>query len=79
MIMIEVSREQNESNSSVLRRFSKKVQGSGIVKRLKGMRFSERALSSYKKKKSALKRLTRRNEYERLKKLGKIDVAPSRS
>ncbi len=79
MIMIEVSREQNESNSSVLRRFSKKVQGSGIVKRLKGMRFSERALSSYKKKKSALTRLARRTAYERLKKLGKVDVTARRS
>lgn len=79
MIRIEVQRDQTESNSSVLRRFTKKVQGAGIVKRVKGMRFAERALSDYKKKKSALKRLTRRAAYERLKKLGKVDVTPSRS
>ncbi len=69
--VIQVTREQNESNSSVLRRFSKRVQGSGIIRQVKSLRAAERPQSHYKKKKSALKRLTRRAEYERLKKLGK--------
>ena len=68
---IEVKRESSESNSSVMRRFSKRVQGSGIIRRVKSLRAVERPQSHYKKKKSALKRLTRRAEYERLKKLGK--------
>ncbi len=69
--VIEVKREANESNSSVLRRFSKRVQGAGIIRRVKSRRAAERSQSHYKKKRSALKRLTRRAEYERLKKLGK--------
>lgn len=69
--VIEVKREQSESNSGVLRRFSKRVQGAGIIRLVKSRRASERPQSHYKKKKSALKRLTRRAEYERLKKLGK--------
>ncbi len=72
MIMIEVKRDQSESTSSVMRRFSKRVQGSGIIKKIKARKSLERPLSQYKKKKSALKRLARRADYERLKKLGKI-------
>lgn len=78
MIIIEVKRDSTESTSGVLRRFSKRVQGSGIVKRAKKLRFTERPLSHYKKKKSALVRLERRNAYERLKKLGKIAATPAR-
>lgn len=70
--VIEVQRDQNESNSSLLRRFSKKVQGSGIIRRVKSLKATERVQSHFKKKQSALKRLARRTEYEKLKKLGKI-------
>lgn len=71
MIMIEVKRDGTESTGSAMRRFSKKVQGAGIVRLVKSLKATERPLSHYKKKKAALKRITRRNEYERLKKLGK--------
>ncbi len=68
---IEVVRDGNESNSSLLRRFSKRVQGSGIIRRVKGLKAATRTESHYKRKKSALKRIERSAEYERLKKLGK--------
>jgi ribosomal protein S21 len=69
---IEVSKNSNESTASLLRRFSKKVQGSGLVRHIRGTRFSERNKSELKKKQDALKKLARRAEYERLWKLGKI-------
>jgi ribosomal protein S21 len=70
--MIEVKREAAESTGSVLRRFSKRVQGSGLIRKVKALKATERPLSAYKQKKSALTRLARRAAYERLKKLGKI-------
>lgn len=76
MIRIEVVRESNESNSSVLRRFSKRVQGSGVVRKAKSLKSLERPLSTYKRKKRALKRIARRTEVEYLKKLGKIANEP---
>lgn len=76
MIRIEVKRESSESTASALRRFSKRVQGLGLVKRLKAHKSAERKLSDYKRKKAALKRLARRAEYVRLKKLGKIAATP---
>ncbi|MEK7610721.1 MAG: 30S ribosomal protein S21 [Patescibacteria group bacterium] len=72
MITIEVKRLPNESNSSLMRRFSKRVQISGLIKKVKAGRFRVRAQSEYKKKQSALKMLARREHYARLKKLGKI-------
>ena len=72
MITVEVTRDQSESSSSVIRRFSKKVLGASIIKKAKSLKSRERVVSHYKKKKATLKRINRRAEIERLKKLGKI-------
>lgn len=70
--VIEVRKNPNENNMSVLRRFSRRVQESGIIRKVKGARYNERKDSKIKIKKSALKRMERRKEIEKLKKLGKI-------
>ena len=70
--VIEVRKNPNENNSSVLRRFSRRIQESGIIRRVKSSRYNERKESKLKVKKSALKRMERRKEIEKLKKLGKI-------
>lgn len=69
---IEVKKNVNENNLSLLRRFSRKVQDARIVQKIKNERYSERKPSKLSTKKSALKRLERRTEYDKLKKLGKI-------
>ncbi len=70
--VIEVKKNPNENNSSILRRFSRRIQESGIVRKVKGARYNERKESKLKVKKSALKRMARRIEIEHLKKLGKM-------
>ncbi len=70
--VIQVIKNPNENNASVLRRFSRRIQESGIIHKVKGNRYNERKESKLKVKKSALKRLIRRKEYEVLKKLGKV-------
>jgi len=72
MNSIEVQRAGNESNASLLRRFTKRVQGSGILRAVRGRRYAERMESPLKKKQSALKRISKREDYNRLRKLGKI-------
>jgi ribosomal protein S21 len=72
--VIEVKKNSNENNASVLRRFQRKVQESGIVRKVKGSRYNLRQESKLKVKKSALKKLSRRTEIEKLKKLGKAIV-----
>lgn len=70
--VIEVKKNSNENNSSILRRFSRRIQESGIIRKVKGARYNVRKESRLKVKKGALKRISRRIEIEHLKKLGKM-------
>ncbi len=71
-VVIQIEKNPNENNASILRRFSRRVQESGIIHKVKGQRYNERKESKVKVKKSALKRMARRKEIEKLRKLGKI-------
>ena len=62
-----------ESNLSLIKRFSKRLQGLGVLRRAKTLRYTARPLSAYKKKQQALKRLTHRAEIERQQKLGLLE------
>ncbi len=68
---IEVKKAANESNMTLVRRFSRRVQEAGIIRTVKGQRYNERDPSKLDRKTSALNRLKRGKEIERLKKLGK--------
>ena len=70
--VIEVKKNPNENNASLLRRFSRKIQESNIIQKVKGNRYNERKESKLKVKKGTLKRLARRKENDKLRKLGKI-------
>lgn len=70
--IIEIKKNANENNASVLRRFTRKVQESGIIHKVKNSRYNERAESKVKVKAATLKRINRRKETERMRKLGKI-------
>lgn len=69
---IQVTKNQNENGLSLLRRFSRRMQESGIIQKVKGKRYSERAESKLSVKNRALKRIAKRKEMERLRKLGKL-------
>lgn len=69
--VVQVDKNPNENNAGVLRRFSRRIQESGIIHKVKGGRYNVREESKLKQKKSALKRMARRKEIETLKKLGK--------
>lgn len=69
--MIEVKRKEGENTLSVLRRFTKKVQQSGNLRLVKGLRFSKRAVSRLVKKRNALKRFETKKHYAEMEKLGK--------
>ena len=69
---VKVERGESENNLSVLRRFTKRMQGSGVLRRIRKQRFHKRTLSQSVRKKQALKALGKREKYEELVKLGKI-------
>lgn len=77
MINIEVEKNNNENNVNLLRRFTKRVQGSGILPRVRSIRYKERKLSAYKRKIKTLKSIRRKEEIAELIKMGKMTAKPA--
>ena len=71
-INAEVSKTGSESALSTIRKFSRKVQGTGLVKTVRAQRYFERDKSKTVSKKRALKLLKRRAEFKQLVKEGKV-------
>lgn len=77
-INVEVSKTGSETALATIRKFSRKVQGTGLVKTVRKQRYFARSASKTVKKKHALKLLKRRAEYRQLVKEGKVIEAPAR-
>ncbi len=71
-MVLEVKKQERETTQSLVRRFTKAVQGSGILIRARKIRFKERKKSGTMQKKAAKTREERKNKYEMLKKLGRL-------
>jgi ribosomal protein S21 len=67
---MEVKRKEGESPTSLLYRFSKKVQQSGILKEVRKRRFKGRLANRTKRRRLALKREVKRAEISRKRRLG---------
>ena len=69
---IEVRKKEGESSGTLMYRFTKKIQQSGVLKEAKKRRFYHRAVNRHKRRVSALHRESRIKEMARMKKLGLI-------
>lgn len=69
---VEVEKNNNESSANVIRRFTKRVQGAGIVPKVRSSRYFTRNKSSNVRRTAKLKKLEKRDAYEKLMKLGKV-------
>ena len=69
---LEVKKKERENSQSLVRRFTKRVQQSGILRRARKTMFKRREKSGNMEKKAALRREKMKGEYEKLKKLGKV-------
>jgi len=69
---VEITKKKNESNISLLKRFGRKVQEAGVIRKSKSIRYAERPKSAFVKKKNKLKTLSKTAEIEKQIKLGKI-------
>jgi ribosomal protein S21 len=76
---VKVEKQPNENSTSVIRRFTKRVQQSGVLHRAKNLRYAQRDTSKQMKKRQTLKSLRRKEEREELIKLGKLPERPHRS
>ena len=70
---LEVKKQLTESSQALVRRFTRGIQQSGILFRVRRRQFHRRPKSPQAQKKAALRREQARKEYEKLKKLGKME------
>ena len=69
---INISKKENENNSTLLRRFTRRFQESGIGPKVKGMKFNDRVPSLLMKRAAKLNKMSRKAVIEEQIKLGKI-------
>jgi ribosomal protein S21 len=75
---VQVDKNGGESTANLIRRFTKRVQGAGIIPKVRKGRYHERIKSENVKKTKKLKRLKSKAVYDELLKLGKIAERPTR-
>jgi ribosomal protein S21 len=75
---VEVKKNNQESIANLIRRFTKRVQGSGIITRLRKERYYKRTKSDTVNRVSKLKKLEKKAKYEKLLKLGKVQETRAR-
>jgi len=71
--MIEAKRKDNEAVGAFLRRFTRKVQQSGVLIKSRKLRFKEDKKTKREKQDAAVRRAVNLKERERLFKLGKLE------
>lgn len=68
---VQVEKNQNESSANIIRRFTKRMQNAGIVRRMRDARYYKRDKSSNVRKEARLKKLVKKDAYEVAYKMGK--------
>ncbi len=71
--MIQVRKRDREAPESLIRRFSRRVQQSGVLKRVRAIRFRPEEKSRGKRRDEALYKVEIRKEITKLKKIGRFD------
>jgi ribosomal protein S21 len=71
--LVEVRKKEGESNESLLRRFTKKVQASGVLIRAKKGRFFNAPKSKLEIRENAARRKLIQDKKEFLRKIGKLE------
>ncbi len=73
MINVTVTKTGSENSMSLVRRFSKRVLGAGIIRRVKDNRYRQRELSKSKRRAGALRRIAKHEKTANLERLGLVD------
>jgi ribosomal protein S21 len=76
-INVQVDKNNNESSANVIRRFTKRVQGAGILQKVRNGRYHNRLKSKNVDRVTKLRKLANKVTYEKMLKLGKISEPKS--
>lgn len=69
---LEITKKERETSQGLIRRFSKRVKQSGILRRVRKRKYKQRKKSRQLKNRAALRREEKKKEYQKKKKLGLI-------
>jgi ribosomal protein S21 len=72
--MVQVRRRERETTGALLRRFTRKVQQSGVLLSARKRQFYVSKPTKRNVRERALRRIKKTKEFERLEKLGKLDL-----
>jgi len=75
-VVIEVKKRERENSRSLLRRFTRRIQQSGILIGARKARFREREKTKRERRDSALRRVKVGHEKEKLRKMGLLEEEP---
>lgn len=70
---VNVEKRDGETNESLLRRFTKKIQSTGLIRSKKAKAFVQVKKSANKKRKEALAKKQIKEQYDYLRKTGKLE------
>jgi ribosomal protein S21 len=73
ILMIEARKKDRETTESLMRRFSRRIQQSGVLVQARKTRFRTDEKSKREKRQEALYKVKIRKEIDKFKKLGKFD------
>lgn len=71
--MIQVKKKDNETSESLIRRFSRRIQQSGVLMQARKKRFNAKRKSKKQKRDDALYKVRIRKEINKLKKIDKFN------
>lgn len=74
----EVHKNENENDVNLIRRFSKRVQGVGLIQGVRKRRYFARSKSPAVRRKQTLKAISRREYVQEQIKLGKMELRVGR-
>lgn len=69
---VQVTKGSSENTASLIRRFSKRVSTSGVLKKARRIKYRKRPASAFTKKKKALNRIAKEKKTDRARKLGEL-------
>jgi len=67
---LEIIKKERETSQGLVRRFSRRVKQSGILRRARKRKYKQRKKSRQLKNRAALRREEKKKEYQKKKKLG---------
>ncbi len=70
---ITIKKRENESNERLIRRFTRRIQTSGLLLRVKKGQYFEKEKNKNQSKKDALRRIQMRSKEDYLRKIGELE------